>query len=143
MAKKKKKKKGTSPTSDSTSESPPTSNDNPPTPTSTTNNINNNATNSTPNNPSTINTTTSTRQASQQRDSYPSVQELALLEKLRGNADFHKSNFESAVIRYTKAIALSGESTRGGGLGSPNPVFFVSLFCNRAVTHFFLKVIMR
>jgi len=52
-----------------------------------------------------------------------SIHELAKLEKLRGNQDFHKGNYSSAIISYTKAIALS-----------KNPHLLVSLFTNKAIS---------
>jgi len=53
------------------------------------------------------------------------IHELAKSEKVRGNSDFHKGNYSTALISYTKAIALSAK----------NPVLLVSLFTNRAITH--------
>jgi len=55
--------------------------------------------------------------------------DLALIEKKRGNLDFKKGDFSSAISRYTKAMAFSPKNTH----------LFVSLLTNRAITYLFLE----
>jgi len=65
----------------------------------------------------------------QQDEEQNSVQEVAKMEKLRGNLDYGRGDFSSAIMRYTKALALS----------SKNPQLLVSIFTNRAITQLHLK----
>ncbi|KAL6058290.1 RNA polymerase II-associated protein 3, variant 4 [Balamuthia mandrillaris] len=61
--------------------------------------------------------------------SAPAVHEHAKLEKLRGDVDFENGKLASAVVHYTKSIALCGK----------NPLFLVTLFVQRARAHLLLK----
>lgn len=59
------------------------------------------------------------------------VHEHAKAEKKKGDEEYLKSTFSTAVMHYTRAIAL----THGR-----HPAFLVSVFTNRAAAHIMLKV---
>jgi hypothetical protein len=58
------------------------------------------------------------------------VHEHAKAEKKKGDEEYLKAAFATAVMHYTRAIAL----THGR-----HPAFIVSLFTNRAAAHIMLK----
>jgi cytochrome c-type biogenesis protein CcmH/NrfG len=49
---------------------------------------------------------------------------------MKGNGDYNKGNFTSAVMHYTKAIALAGKNT----------TLLLSIFTNRAISLLKLRV---
>jgi hypothetical protein len=58
--------------------------------------------------------------------------EVAKLEKFRGNVDYKKGDYASAIIKYTKALALASNG---------HPQLLTSILTNRAITYLHLKVI--